>query len=209
MNIINLSHLINTETPVYPGTEQPLIDQLSTVAKDGYAEKKLIICGHVGTHIDAPSHVFSDGLPLDQLPVDRFIGQAYCLKVSEMTLSHSFLEEMTPHFKDKDFLLLSTGWDKKWKSSAYFTGYPVLTEKAAQLLSRIPLKGVGFDTISADAWDSSELPIHRILLRKMILIENLTGLEPLHGKSFLFSCLPLFIDNGDGSPVRAVAITGL
>jgi kynurenine formamidase len=40
----------------------------------------------------------------------------------------------------------------------------------------------------------------------LILIENLTGLEQLIGKPFLFSCLPLKLDQGDGSPVRAVAI---
>jgi len=35
---------------------------------------------------------------------------------------------------------------------------------------------------------------------------NLDGLEPLIGKSFPFSCLPLKFERADGSPVRAVAM---
>ena len=41
----------------------------------------------------------------------------------------------------------------------------------------------------------------------MIIIENLTGLEQLMNKEFWFSCFPLKIEEGDGSPVRACAIT--
>ena len=40
----------------------------------------------------------------------------------------------------------------------------------------------------------------------LILIENLTGLEPLIGRPFLFSCLPLKLEQAYGSPVRAVAM---
>jgi len=39
----------------------------------------------------------------------------------------------------------------------------------------------------------------------MVVIENLTSLDALGGRAFLFSCLPLNIVTGDGSPVRAVA----
>jgi len=40
----------------------------------------------------------------------------------------------------------------------------------------------------------------------MVIIENLARLEPLIGKEFIFSCLPLKIVDADGSPIRAVAI---
>jgi kynurenine formamidase len=50
---------------------------------------------------------------------------------------------------------------------------------------------------------------HTLLSAGMVLIENLTGLEKLPESGFYFSCLPLKIQSGDGSPVRAVAITTL
>jgi kynurenine formamidase len=49
--------------------------------------------------------------------------------------------------------------------------------------------------------------VHTALLRNnVILIENLKNLDQLIGRHFLFSCLPLNIKSGDGSPVRAVAM---
>lgn len=39
-----------------------------------------------------------------------------------------------------------------------------------------------------------------------IIIENLTRLEALVGKAFRLACFPLKIAEGDGSPVRAVAM---
>jgi arylformamidase len=39
----------------------------------------------------------------------------------------------------------------------------------------------------------------------MVIIENLTNLDSLPDSKFEFFCFPLKIENGDGSPVRAVA----
>jgi kynurenine formamidase len=54
---------------------------------------------------------------------------------------------------------------------------------------------------------STDFGNHFVFFRAgMISIENLTGLGPLAGRRFLFSCLPLKLLEADGSPVRAVAI---
>jgi kynurenine formamidase len=45
-----------------------------------------------------------------------------------------------------------------------------------------------------------------LFAKNMLVIENLTGLEELIGRKFVFSCLPLNIADGDGSPIRAVAV---
>ena len=64
--------------------------------------------------------------------------------------------------------------------------------------------------MSMDAADSTGYPVHHTLLSAgMVLIENLTGLEKLPESGFYFCCFPLRIKLGDGSPVRAVAITNL
>ena len=39
MKIIDLSHSIHPNIPVYPGTEQPVITQANTIDRDGFAEK--------------------------------------------------------------------------------------------------------------------------------------------------------------------------
>ena len=42
--------------------------------------------------------------------------------------------------------------------------------------------------------------------RKVLNVENLSNLKEVAGTKFIFSCLPLKIRRGTGSPVRAVAI---
>ena len=47
---------------------------------------------------------------------------------------------------------------------------------------------------------------HRMFMQKNILIiENLTNIDKLPKKIFEFTCLPLKIEDSDGSPVRAIA----
>lgn len=67
-------------------------------------------------------------------------------------------------------------------------------------------KGIGIDAISIDPIDSFELPMHRIVLGAgLVIVENLTNLEGLIGRTFRFAALPLKYENADGAPVRAVA----
>ncbi len=211
MKIFDLSHTIKPGMPAFPGTDPPVFVQGNTVEKDGFAEKKITFFSHTGTHIDAPAHILKTQPNLDQLPINSFIGQALCINLAETaikTIQSHHLQPYTYLVELMDFVLFATGWSRHWGSEQYFEGFPVLSENAAKLLCQHHLKGVGFDTISADRTDSHNLPIHKILLQKMFIIENLTNLETIPGDPFLFSCLPLKIDNGDGSPIRAVAICG-
>jgi len=75
------------------------------------------------------------------------------------------------------------------------------------------LKGIGFDSFSVDKIISAHivteenLPNHHILLGKeILLIESLTNLDKLPESIFSFQCLPMKIENADGSPIRAMAM---
>jgi kynurenine formamidase len=206
MNSFDLSHTISPDMTIFPGAHPPGIHQESSVKKDGIAVKNITLGSHHGTHIDAPAHLFETLPNLDDFNIDRFFGEALCLAVTEPLVDSSFFEPLLDTLHKIDFLLFATGWSRFWGKESYFTGFPVLSERAARLLCTYNLKGVGFDTISADPVDSVELPIHRILLKKMIIVENLNNLEVLPQTPFFFSCLPLKIAEADGSPVRAIAI---
>jgi kynurenine formamidase len=209
MTPIDLTHPISNDMPVYPGTEPPVIVTGCTVAEDGFFEKKITMYSHTGTHIDAPAHLLEDGKTLDAFPVDQYFGPALVLDVSEDDSGIIGLDKLEPHLHDiagVDFLLIRTGWDRYWGTERYFASYPVLSIEAAETLTGLGLKGIGFDAISPDPTDSTELPVHRVLMNaELIIIENLTGLERLPADPFLFSCLPLAFEDADGSPVRAVA----
>ena len=208
--MIDLSHLINSQISVYPGTAQPQITQLSTVQHDGFAEMSLVLNSHHATHIDAPYHMIGGGKTLDQFSADKFTGTAFavdCQALEQNEISIEFLQAHTRELEQVDFVLFCTGWAKKWGTPLYLSDYPVLSTAAATWLSQLPIKGVGFDAISPDAIDSLDYPNHMILLGKeLIIIENLTNLDLLTGNIFQLVCLPLKIEHADAAPARAVAI---
>jgi len=209
MPVIDLTHRIESGMPVFPGTPPPLIERAFTINKDGFAETRLNMLSHTGTHMDAPAHMLAKGITLDQLPADRFTGKALCIDVRKSAeITVSLLMPYEPTLSEVDFLLLVTGWDQKWGCDDYYYSYPALTEEAARWLTRFNLSGIGTDCISFDLHDSSLYPVHHILLEKgFILIENLKGTDRLAGTTFGFICTPLHYEGADGAPVRALALT--
>ena len=206
-NIIDLTHTISERMTVYPGTPSPVIRDYSKVEKEGFAELLISMVTHTGTHIDAPCHLIRDGRSLSDYPIDKFTGSAVVIDCEgKDEIGIELLKIRENDINEAEFVLFRSGWSRKWEKKDYFGKYPVLTQEAAEWLSELQLKAVGFDYVSVDAMDASELPNHKILLSKDILIiENMTGLDKLPETKFGFYAVPLKIKNADGSPVRAFA----
>ncbi len=204
--VIDLSHQLHPEMPVYPGTAKPKFIPQSDISTDGFIEHRLEFSSHTGTHIDVPVHMIVDGLSLENIPVERFVGPGWLCDISDYT-DRPVGEDVIDLPAGTEFLLFYSGWDQKWGSTAYFEGYPFLSRQAVDWLLDKKLKGIGFDMISADHAKNANFPVHTALLsHNILLIENLTNLNSLLGRKFIFLCLPLNWENGDGSPVRAIAI---
>ena len=210
MQIIELSHPIHPSMPVYPGASPPAIVPLAEIDTHGFEEHRIEIPSHTGTHLDVPSHMLKGGASLDQFPPDGFIGPGIVINTvagNAHQISVSDLESHRRRLATAEFALIYTGWYRHWGQPAYFERFPCLDRSAAQWLSEMGLKGVGIDTPSFDRMHSNRHPIHKIFFsRNVILIENLTNLDPLPQSGFTMVCLPLPIERADGSPIRAVAL---
>lgn len=209
MKTIDLSQQLSSSMPIYPGTEPPSFHEATTIEEDGFAEKLLTLYSHTGTHLDAPAHMLRGGKTLDQFGSDKFFGHGFVLNVEGLSgnITRNELEEQLEPAGKIDFVLVHTGWCKKWGDPAYFEGFPVFDDEAARYLAERGLKGVGIDAISVDPVGSTAMPNHTILLKRdLILVENLTNLDRLPGIPFHFCCFPLYIKQADGSPIRAVAL---
>lgn len=206
--VVDLSHPLTETMQVYPGSRPPRLRRTATVAAQGFAETSVGFLSHTGTHLDAPAHMRPDGITLDRLPVDAFVGPACVLDASRAgQLDLAFLQTQADLLEGAAFVLFHTGWDQHWGRPAYLEGFPVLTPEAARWLAERGLRGVGADTISPDPVGSRDFPIHHILFGAGLLIyENLRGLAPLAGRRCRFVGLPLPFPEADGCPVRAVAL---
>ena len=206
MKVYDLTHTIQNDMPVYPGTEQPQLTTACTIESVGYRETLLHMFSHTGTHMDAPAHMLLDGAALDSYPGEKFAGTAVAVDCREReSISLPLLQSYD--LDGVDFVLFCTGWDKKWGSPDYYEGFPCLTADAAAYLATLPLKGVGEDSISLDPCDSVDFPNHITLLRAdFVNTENLKGLDALVGRRFTFVTLPLKFENSDGCSCRAIAM---
>lgn len=207
MALYDLTHLMHSDMPVYPGKQQPLIAPAATIETDGYREMRLELDGHTGTHIDAPAHMLPNGKMLTDYPVSKFTGKAFILLVEEGKeyIEITDLKTYEKEIVSSDFVLFHTGWGRFWGTNDYLKGFPVLSEDAAKWLTTFHLKGIGIDAISVDPVESSDYPVHYIFFRAdMVIIENLVIPEILHEMSGRLYCFPIHFMQADGAPVRAV-----
>jgi kynurenine formamidase len=210
MHIVDLSHPITANIPVWPGTPKPAFTDLCSIGRNGFGERWLQLSSHTGTHIDAPAHLIEGAASLDKLPVDTFFGSGVVLDLREVcreTLSLDLLLASRSLIEQARFLLLHTGWSRFWGDASYNHGYPVLSPEAAGWLAGVGLRGIGVDAPSFDTCGSEVLPVHHCLLGSgLILIENLTALDRIEEHGFLLSIFPLGITGAEACPVRAIAI---
>jgi kynurenine formamidase len=207
VKVIDLSHAISGDMPVFPGASQP---KLTATAERGVNVTMLQLSSHAGTHIDAPYHMIAGAPALDDFAADKFFGLALIIDYPPCageSIELKGLQQMREKIERAEFVLFNTSHGRKWGTAEYFGPFPVLTREAARYLATFPLKGVGIDAISFDALAEPDNPIHHILLGAgFVLIENLTNFEQVQGEYCMFAALPLKYSKADGSPVRAVAI---
>ena len=209
--ILDLTHTIREDMPVYPGSPQPVFQPTGNLLRNGYRETLIQFASHTGTHMDAPSHMLSHGSTLDVLPVSQFCGRAQVVDVSALPpggiITAEFLRSLNGAVLSTDFVLFYTGWERRWGTDAYFEDtFPVPDKEAAQYLVSCGLKGVGTDALSVDTLATPERPAHKTLLGGgLVIVESLCLKKVMGRKDMRFFALPMKFMDADGAPVRAIA----
>lgn len=212
MRIIDLTHTISENMPVYPGTEKPELTIGSTYEEHGFCETLLRMYSHTGTHMDAPSHLFASGTTLDKFDASQFIGSAVVIDCSDLKeggrIDISYINSNRTSTEKADFLLFRTDWDKRWGTDEYFADYPYITDEVADFIIATKKKGIGLDVIGVDPISDSNLTLHKKLLcqNTVVIIENLCNLELVGNGLFTLVAAPLKYANSDGAPIRALAV---
>ena len=99
MSVLDLTHTISGEMPVYPGTEKPVLTTACTIETAGYRETLLHMYSHTGTHMDAPPLLISLGPPLDPSRVPTLVGPRFSLHcLGQQTIPLPPLRPLHPHY---------------------------------------------------------------------------------------------------------------
>lgn len=200
MQLFDLSMPIDLKTPVFPGDPKQEIQQIATIKKNGWNEKRITFNSHFSTHIDAPYHMLSTGKKLTDFPLSTFIGEAMVIDARKQPVIEQRLDKVKPN----DIIFFCTNHTKKAYSPDFFKNNPVISSKTANALVKRKVKIVGLDSFTPD---NPPYDIHKLFFKHDILIvENLVNLESLVGQRFQCFILPLKIQDADGAPCRVVGI---
>jgi kynurenine formamidase len=203
--MIELTHPLRRDMRVWPGHPRFEHELVSCYTRgDASRFFRLGLGEHTGTHLDAPVHWVPGGADISAVPLDVLLGRAAVLRAPELPALSAFESSHGP-LERGDRVLIDCGWASHWDTPSYFSAWPAVSlELAAALVDR-GVRAVAVDTPSPDAQDSADCPVHRLLLGEGVLIgENFARLRELSGWVSLLMA-PLPIEEGSGSPVRAVA----
>ncbi|MDD2218349.1 MAG: cyclase family protein [Eubacteriales bacterium] len=210
--IIDLTHTINEDIPVYEGTAPPTLEAACTYESHGFKETLISMFSHTGTHMDSPAHLFKGKTQLDEFDIGQFAGEAFVLDCTDLSegdkIDYSYIDRVKQKADAAEFILFNTGWSKKWPQDEYFGNFPYPTDEVVDYIIQTKKKGIGIDTIGIDPISDENLTIHKKLLcnNEIIIIENLCNLEKIGEDLFFFVALPLKYKDSDGAPTRAIAV---
>lgn len=207
--ITDLSLPCTHEMPVHP--EDPRIGFISftNIAEHGCNMTQLLLSTHGGTHMDAPYHFIESGLRIDEVDLQKCLGQALVINFSGVAEKRDIeVSDLLPYSKrivPGMRLLLRTDWYKKFPTASYYTKFFGVSFKSAKWLADRDIALIGVETPAIHPVEYES--VHKAFLSKNIcIVEGLANLDHLKSDEVFFSALPLRLEGLDGSPVRAIAI---
>jgi kynurenine formamidase len=233
--LVDLSHPYDSQTIFWPTVSEGFrLDKVAdgmTPAGYYYAANNFCAAEHGGTHLDAPVHFAAGRQAVDQIPLDRLIGAAVVIDVTEPAASDADYQVTVADLERWEqahgpigpdaIVLLRTGFSTRWPDAVRYLGtaergeqavpklhFPGLHPEAARwFVANRPIRAIGIDTASIDYGQSTLFESHRALYERNIpAFENLTNLDRLPVRGAHVIALPMKIAGGSGAPLRAVAI---
>lgn len=223
VGVVDLSHTLSVDFPVFPGFNQAERESLVTVEENGFYSQQWTFGEHTSTHMDFPGHFIGDGALVDQLPASMLVGSAVVIDISakaeedpDALVTVEDLEAWMSENGDIPegaFVMMYSGWEELLGTPA-FSGddsglhFPGFSPEAAEyLVTETGIHGIGVDTLSLDHGPSATFDVHYTILGAGLLgIENLANLSELIGHSATVVCgIPKYQD-GSGGPARILAL---
>jgi arylformamidase len=158
---------------------------------------------HSGTHLDAPFHFVPDGITIDKLPLDFFIGPALVHAVE--TERYIKAEHVAAIQLDGiTRVLFKTRNSELLKRSNYEPDFVAFSVEAAEALVARGVNLVGLDYLSVAHAGEEQVPVHRAFLDRGVALLEGIDLSAINPGRYELICFPLRIRGVDGAPCRAV-----
>lgn len=207
--------IIDLSVALADGVRGVASDPHSTIATAGYNTTVHHLYSHAGTHMDAPRHFVEAGGTIEDVDLSACVGPAEVIDVSHVGADGLItVADLAPHEARVVVgarLLLRTDWSRHLDQDDYRSHLPRVSLALAQWLveRRVALLGVEPPSVASvrEGREVELRDVHRTLLAGgVVIVEGLCNLHELRQARVELIALPLKLQGGDGSPVRAIAI---
>jgi arylformamidase len=206
MKIYDVSVPLQSGMPVWPGDDPPRFEQHAFIEKGSIVNSTAVhSSAHVGTHVDAPRHLFNEGKTIDEISLDILVGPAEVIDMQEASqIDRRVLSSipMPPCVR----LLFKTRNSNHWGTPhhKFKKDFVSLTGDGAEFLIEKGIRLVGIDYLSIDLFSAGDLPAHKILLENEVVVIEGLDLSGVVSGQYELNCLPLKIVGADGAPARVI-----
>ncbi len=188
MKIFDISQEVFTGN-VYPGDTVPSYhEDLRIKNGDNCNLTTVTLCVHNGTHIDAPFHFFDDGKSIDDIDLNKCVGDATVIEFNG-ELSSGDVRGIVK-FSQKRIL---------------FKGRCIITPESAVEFNRHGIKLIGVESQSVSSGDYN-IPVHLELLKNEVALLEGIVLDEVPEGEYMLNCAPIKFKGLDGSLCRALLI---
>ncbi len=206
MRILDISPTLRPAIAVWPG-DTPFSREVALSFEAGH---NLVLSGitttlHVGAHTDAPNHYHPAGQAMHERGLERYLGPCQIIAVDCAPGSRIQPEDL-PGPVQAPRVLFKTGSFPD--PEAFNTDYVSLSPALVDHLAAQGVVLVGLDTPSVDPFSSKALEAHNAIHRADMGILEGVVLDAVPEGVYTLIALPLKIEGGDASPVRAVLVEG-
>lgn len=206
--IIDISTPIYPGMPLWPGTADTRIVQVSSVEADGVNVSRICCDAHAGSHAEGSLHHFADGRSVADLPLDILIGPAYVAYLPDA--AHIGRQELEnagiPAGTER--LLLRTRNSLLWRDTnrPFQPDYVALTVDGAEWVVEAGVKLIGIDYLSVGRYQADGRETHKALFSAQVIAVESLDLDAVKPGVYQLICLPLKVDKAEAAPVRAVLV---
>ncbi len=210
MAIHDVSVPIHPQMVVWPGDPEPVVRLLSSRGQNAAATvRQISLSTHAGTHVDAPEHFVTGGRTVDQIQLERMVGECQVVEVrsEEAAISPRDLQSAWPgDYSGPSRVLLKTLNSRRrlLEDGMFHRDFQALSGDAARWLVDHGVITVGIDYYSIEPFRTPGHPAHMALLSHDVLVIEGVNLADILPGRYRLLCLPIRIAGSDGAPTRVM-----
>lgn len=200
--LIDISPLVSERIAVWPGdVPYSRTVNLAIANGDNLDLSAVTTTVHLGAHTDAPSHYAADGIGIDRVPLDRYVGPCQVMTVDVPKNRRILPAHLTGPIRAERLLFHTDSFPDP---NAFNTDFVALSPELVDFAADRGVELLGIDTPSVDLCHDQELLSHTAIARRGLSILEGIVLSGVPDGLYTLVALPLKLEGADASPVRAV-----